>query len=279
VPRHWSPRRLAAARTTNQAIPSAGVIVSVSTASSSSTTAVSLLTVAPEFADAVPAADRLLARRLLMVDARRVGPGRWVPDPGPHASMLLILGGVALREVLLAERRSAQVLGPGDVFRPAAIDEASVYHRVEWTAMTVTHVAVLGDAFLAAARRWPAVEALLLDRLLAQAERLAVHLAIAELPRIEQRVLAILWQLADRWGRMTSHGVVLPLTLTHDAIGRLVGARRPTVSLGLSTLQDRGDVRRQLDGSWVLDPASRDLLLHADADEPVAIRPAQRHTG
>jgi DNA-binding GntR family transcriptional regulator len=41
------------------------------------------------------------------------------------------------------------------------------------------------------------------------------------------------------------------MTLTHDALGELVGARRPTVTLALKELTHRGSVFRQK-GHWLL---------------------------
>jgi hypothetical protein len=93
-----------------------------------------------------------------------------------------------------------------------------------------------------------------------------------------------MWHLAERWGRMTPAGVSVPLGLTHETIGRLVGARRPTVSLALKQLAASGTITRREDGAWLLEddsaralapdgPAPRrpDVALLAAADRP---RPA-----
>ena len=74
------------------------------------------------------------------------------------------------------------------------------------------------------------------------AQRLAVQLAICQLPRVQDRVLAMLWLLAESWERVTSSGTTLSLSLTHQA---LVGARRPTVTLALGELAERGAVVQQ----------------------------------
>jgi hypothetical protein len=50
---------------------------------------------------------------------------------------------------------------------------------------------------------------------------------------------------------VTSAGTVLPVTLTHETLGALVGARRPTVTLALGELAGRGAVVRQ-GRSWLL---------------------------
>ncbi len=68
---------------------------------------------------------------------------------------------------------------------------------------------------------------------------------------MEERLLAILWLLAESWGRVTRTGTTLPLSLTHDVLGALVGARRPTVTLALGQLVRRGAILQQEDG-WLL---------------------------
>jgi CRP/FNR family cyclic AMP-dependent transcriptional regulator len=77
---------------------------------------------------------------------------------------------------------------------------------------------------------------------------------------VEDRVLALLWHLAERWGRMTPEGVVVPLCLTHETLGRLAGAARPTVSLALGELTKRGQLSRRPDGAFVLQPGSAEAL-------------------
>ena len=59
---------------------------------------------------------------------------------------------------------------------------------------------------------------------------------------------------------MTAGGVVLPLRLTHEALARLVGAQRPTVSTALKGLHDTGEVTRRGDGAWVLLPENPERL-------------------
>ena len=50
------------------------------------------------------------------------------------------------------------------------------------------------------------------------------------------------------------------LALTHGLIGRLVGARRPTVSLALATLAEHGQLRSTGKGEWRLARGSVDEL-------------------
>src|SRR3712207_8717441 len=51
----------------------------------------------------------------------------------------------------------------------------------------------------------------------------------------------------SRFGRIVPDGVVIPLQLSHQMIGQLVGAQRPTVTLALGKLAAAGDVVRRGD--------------------------------
>jgi len=83
--------------------------------------------------------------------------------------------------------------------------------------------------------------------------------------RIDARLLLMMWRLADRWGRVTSDGVVVPLRLTHGWLAHLVGAQRPSVTTALGNLAGAGRVERLDDGSWLLrgDPPDFDEPLFA----------------
>lgn len=77
----------------------------------------------------------------------------------------------------------------------------------------------------------------------------AHHLmAISRLRRVEDRLLATLWHLAGIWGHVTPEGVHLPLRLTHRVLGEIVGAYRPSVTVAMQRLQDRGDLLRTPSG-------------------------------
>ena len=51
----------------------------------------------------------------------------------------------------------------------------------------------------------------------------------------------------DRWGRVTTEGIPLPLKLTHGFLASLVCMRRPSVSAALVALARDGALRRNAD--------------------------------
>jgi hypothetical protein len=189
------------------------------------------------------------------------GPWRGQPLPTPTYGFF-ILDGVLSRGVVIQGRRSAELLGPGDILRPSASDEvdSSVEFEVAWDLLEPTRVALLDHEFAAAVSAWPDFVATVMDRIMRRAHALAFHLAVSHLKLVEMRLLVILWYYADRWGRVTPDGVLLPLRMTHSLLARIVGARRPSVSTALGRLQDRGLVERTHNGQWLLlGPPPREL--------------------
>lgn len=211
--------------------------------------------------DAVPD-----ARRALVVPAVVVAPG--VLDPsisferhgrGNRIFALMIIDGLLVREKVLGDRPSTEILGPGDVLRPAASPEAALPIRTTLQVATRCSIALLDDGALAAARKWPRLVSNLFELTLAQVDRAGELHALAQLPRVEDRLLGVLWHLAERFGRMRPDGAVVSMNLTHQALGQLIGARRPTVSLGLQSLEQQAVVTRQ-NGNWLLSPDSQSLV-------------------
>jgi CRP/FNR family cyclic AMP-dependent transcriptional regulator len=198
------------------------------------------------------------ARTELVVRVLSVGRGEWAggqlgsasPD---HVGLLLVSGAMAC-EVVLADTISTELIGPGDLIRPWAPDSSAelLGQHVRWQVLAEARLAVLNRAFGAALLRFPEVNAMLLGRLNDRLERLATMKAIAQLNSVERRLIALFWHLAERWGRVTPDGVLVPLTLSHRLLGELVGARRPTVSTALASVARDGELVRRPDGSWLL---------------------------
>jgi CRP/FNR family transcriptional regulator, cyclic AMP receptor protein len=235
---------------------------------------IALLMADAGFARGIPAADLSLAERVLVLRRLDLDPGAWIPPTladGGAGPLALIVDGVVGRHVGLGDRVATQLLGPGDVFDAWSRPGDDLLPRsVRWSALAPATIAVLDGRFAVAAQRWPELSRTAQARLGAVGERLAVHLAISQLPRVEQRILALLWHLAERFGRVAPDGVVLGLRLTHRMIGELVGAQRPTVSLALTSLLDDGLVSRRDDGALVLDAASRGIFAPAGVPAPLA---------
>lgn len=194
--------------------------------------------------------DRAEARRLplLVLDVS----GRSIDVDAAGAFAGLIMGGTVAQRLAIGDHWGLRVLGPGDVVTPGAVG-GPMQAAAEWEGAADTRIALLRDDFLLAARRWPGLYVALYERMAAQAARLATQLAICQLPRVEERLIGMLWLLADSFGRVTGTGTLLPLSLTHEALGAMIGARRSTVTLALGELAHRGAVVRQDRGLLLLE--------------------------
>jgi CRP/FNR family cyclic AMP-dependent transcriptional regulator len=166
----------------------------------------------------------------------------------------LIDSGVLMRDVQFGDRVSSILYGPHDLVGLNDQDDTPLDVTFRWTGVTPIELLVLDDRFLGGVQRYPRLVGRLMDAVAAQASRACAQQAISQLPRVEDRIVALFWQLANRWGRVRPEGVVFDLPLTHRALGRLVGAQRSTVSLGLQSLAADGRLVRRGDGSWILRP-------------------------
>jgi len=164
---------------------------------------------------------------------------------------VLIHQGMVLRRIRVGQRATLRLLGPGEMLILGDSPRSALVAENDYTAIADTRLVMLDDRLMDAAQRWPRLFAALQSKMAEQNERLVVQLAICQLPRVTDRLLALMWLLAESWGRVTPSGVILPLALTHDALGGMIGARRPTVTLALGELSERGAIVRH-DRGWLL---------------------------
>ena len=226
-------------------------------------TAIALLDADPDLADAVDVDDLLHARAALVATTIELEAGPWDPAGLAEVALgLLVIDGVILREVVAGDVVAVEMLGPGDVLVPAADSSVGdfVASEVRWCVRVTSQLALLRPELVQRLSDWPGVLGVIVRRMAERSARQAVMQAICHHPRVDDRLRGLFWHLANRWGRVTPGGVVLPLRLTHDSLARLVGAQRPTVSTALKSLQDAGEVTRRRDGAWVLLPESQERL-------------------
>jgi CRP/FNR family transcriptional regulator, cyclic AMP receptor protein len=180
-------------------------------------------------------------------------PGRMLHS-GSHPIGLLVLDGLLVREATVGDHPSAELLGPGDLLRAWEDRDAEVLlpRSVRWTALTGARVAVIDHSLAVRAAQWPEIFASLVERATRRAERLVVMQAIGHLTRVDDRLLALLWCLAERWGRVVPNGVLVNLRLPHRTLAGMVGARRPSVTTALGQLIARNAIERRADGGWIL---------------------------
>jgi hypothetical protein len=211
---------------------------------SSGTRVVQLLDVDPDLAAGLADSGREQARAALGARVYRAARGDWdVRQPRADAGAfgLLVIDGILGLRTTLADRTTLELVGHGDLLRPwVRLDaEASMTPHADWEVLAPARIALLDRRFAEAAAPWPEITAALMHRLVLRARRLCYQLAANASPRADQRLLCMLWAIADRWGRVTEEGTVIEIPLTHQQLAELVCTKRPSVSTALAALRER----------------------------------------
>jgi CRP/FNR family transcriptional regulator, cyclic AMP receptor protein len=231
-----------------------------------------LLDLDPTLAEGIADEELLEARARALVPVVTLNAGpvafarlRRPEDPlGPFA--VLVSDGLIARDVSLFGRPATQLVGPGDVLTIPDRGDLSEPARMTVGCATRVRVAVLERRFLAAVQQWPWLAARLIERAGAWSDRALSQQAINQLGRVDLRLMFMLGHLAERWGRVTPDGVFVPLRLTHETLGRLVGAQRSTVTLALKELREQGAVVKHGDGYLLAHGAGGELPVETVGD-------------
>ncbi len=205
----------------------------------------------------LPESERARARQHAVAGILELPSGDWSPEAEEGAAAelgLLVLEGLLIRDVAVADARCGELIGPGALLRPNDNrgTDAPMRHEVGWRIVEPTRLAMLDRRFLRVAAHWPSLITALVARATERAHNLGVMVSIHSLKRVDTRLLAFFWHLADRFGKVTADGVLIPLELTHRQLALLVGAQRPSVTSALGTLAERDLLRRDERGYWLL---------------------------
>jgi CRP/FNR family cyclic AMP-dependent transcriptional regulator len=217
-----------------------------------------LLEADPDLGQALDSDAFATAEQELLVEPLHLPRGRWDADATwaehPAELGLLMLDGVLALDTIVGRRASLEILGPGDLIRPWPRNRhaPALDTQQRFTALRPLHLAVLDTDVAQTAARWPGVLGEITGRAMGRASSGALRLLLQQVVRIDERVLLALWGLSERFGRVTPHGVVVPLPINHTMMARLVGAQRPTVSQAVGALTRRGALERTEDGGWLL---------------------------
>ena len=223
---------------------------------------VALLDADERLASAVDADTRDEAGPACLAGIAWLDPGPWQPDDDlgrPGCLGLLVLEGFLVRHVDVVGRPATELLGPGDLLRPWEPDRTAPFASgVRWHVLEACCVAVLDERVCAVIGRWPDLVAAIVGRALARSREQAIALAAGQIPSMRVRLLVVLWHIAQRWGVAHEDGTLIPVRLTHELLGNLTSAQRPSVSHALTALRTGGLIGRTPDGRFVLhgDPPS-----------------------
>ncbi|MGH2856341.1 MAG: Crp/Fnr family transcriptional regulator [Solirubrobacteraceae bacterium] len=231
---------------------------------------VRLLDVEPDLGSGLTEEELDSARRQVVLPAVELARGRWTLDRLATANGVrgnvhgfLVLDGLLTMDVTIGARQCSRLVGPGDLLLVEPLESDSLESDWTWAALTPANVAVLDLRLALIGRQWPKLMCAIINRAGRQMRQGMLQQAVSQLPRVEDRLLALLWSIADRQGVVRVDGVWINLPVTHDVLARMIGARRPTVTLGLHALAQRGMLRSTGDGGWLLSFASLDRLVPA----------------
>ena len=216
-----------------------------------------LLDLVPQLGEELSAEDWTEARARSLVQVEPYAEGAWTPHvtrrTGRPATGLLIATGLLVREVEVAGRVFAELLGEGDLIYPWAPRTEASLPEGRWRALIAGELAVIDEALIGRLAQYPAVAGGLARLGTMRGRFLAVLAVTRRLRRVEDRLILLFGLLAERWGRVTPAGVVVRLPLSHELLARLVGTRRQAVTTALRGLREQGlivQVRRE----WRLSP-------------------------
>lgn len=194
---------------------------------------------------------------ILEAEPGSVALGDWLARAAPGPGVLVLDGAIAVT-VRVCDRVAAELVGAGDLLQPGGghCDEM-LSCELGWRALLPTRVAVLDQAFSKRVRFWPQLTQALLRRAGQRTRNLNVQRAIAAQPRLEARLVLLLWHFATRWGKVEPGGIRLAVPLTHQLLGQLVAAERPSVSHALARLVQAGVLSGHSD-EWHLHGSIKD---------------------
>jgi|ERR1700733_3758957 CRP/FNR family cyclic AMP-dependent transcriptional regulator len=228
---------------------------------------------------------RIAARQLATARVLQVAVGTCNLAPWFEAARqgfgLLILDGLLALEIRVGGRTSAELVGPGDLLQPPGPPaDRLLVSTCGWRALRPTRLAVLDGEFAERVRPFPQIVRILARRACRRPLELDVLRAITSQPRLEVRLVLLLWHLAARWGRVEITGVRLSLPLTHRLLGQLVAAERPSISHALKRLAQAGLVTGATDDLHLHDSLEHQLRALTERDPGLAERTAahQRRT-
>ncbi len=210
----------------------------------------------PELLSAIDPARRPRAVQECIVGVARAARGRWSPLEAPALQRgvgLLVLEGLLIRRVGIDGRSGSELLGEGDLLRPWQGEDAfpTLTMTTGWRVLEPARLALLDEGAARRLAAYPELTGRLVARALERARNLAINMTIVHQARVNVRLRMLLWHLADRWGRVRSDGVILPLRLTHTVLADLVAARRPTVTSALTELA-RQELVTPVKEGWLL---------------------------
>jgi len=208
---------------------------------------------APLFASLDDQAFAALTEELTEVELSRGSSLFHEGDPGDQL-YFIVSGKIKLGRTAPDGRESlVAIMGPGELFGEMALFDPSP-RSTSATAVSETRLAGLKHENLKKViERSPDVSAQLLQALARRLRRTNESLADLVFSDVPGRVAKALLDLADRFGRPATDGILVAHELTQEEMAQLVGASRETVNKALAEFVQRGWIRLEARAVVILD--------------------------
>ena len=208
---------------------------------------------APLFASLDDEAFAALTKEITEVDLSRGATLFHEGDPGDQL-YFIVSGKIKLGRTASDGRENlVAVMGPGEIFGEMALFDPSP-RSTSATAVSETRLAGLKHENLRKViQHSPEVSAQLLQALARRLRRTNENLADLVFSDVPGRVAKALLDLADRFGRPATDGILVAHELTQEELAQLVGASRETVNKALAEFVQRGWIRLENRAVVILD--------------------------
>jgi len=208
---------------------------------------------APLFASLDDEAFAALTKEITEVDLSRGATLFYEGDPGDQL-YFIVSGKMKLGRTASDGRENlVAVMGPGEIFGEMALFDPSP-RSTSATAVSETRLAGLKHENLRKViQHSPEVSAQLLQALARRLRRTNENLADLVFSDVPGRVAKALLDLADRFGRPATDGILVAHELTQEELAQLVGASRETVNKALAEFVQRGWIRLEARAVVILD--------------------------
>ncbi len=188
--------------------------------------------------------------------ARDVVKGDVIFSEGQPGDQMYVIveGKVKLGQTSADGRESLLgVLGPGEMFGELSLFDPGLRTSTA-TALTDSTVLALGNDQL---RPWlsgrPEVAAALLQALARRIRRTNEAMADLVFSDVPGRVAKALMELGEKFGEVTTEGLLVTHDMTQEELAQLVGASRETVNKALADFAQRGWIRLESRQVLILD--------------------------
>jgi len=170
----------------------------------------------------------------------------YLPSDRAQTVLLLVAGRVKICQ-LTAEGKELilALIDPGELFGELALFDSEARNELAETVESSTLVALPGEALTRLLERHAELS-LGITRLVGfRRRRIEQRLKNLLFQPLRLRLIHLLLELAQRYGRNTPEGVLIDIRLSQQNLAAIIGSSREGVTLGLGELVASGLLRRQ----------------------------------